>query len=444
MPDEKAIEIINRTTRERPARRWVFWTLIITVVLLLLSMIPIGGEFWRREQVLDARREYVAAVQPVRARLAGVQDWPAWYRARLNGSEGCAEFQAWASRWGGYDGPGLEMHRELADACAERVEQSDRFEHPDPSPEALRKALQETLAAHDQAQALLHYDNLVGVPQMSDGVAQSDILAPSFALGVIYRRALFLQHFGDRDRVVAELQLLLNLYRRMARPEQYGAYVSTSVALNYICRIVEWLLPTGPLPPSVHAELRLAGARDPDLWRRIVHGELAYWAQLFADFDESELMRDPAGLGWFEWIDTSKDPRRNFEEFRNTRLAIGAWAAHMRAVLSWADAPVVSPATITDVIAFGGWPVMFNAEASYQLWLQRAAAASELRQLEATGTPLHATKWSAGMFPDILAEWRDGVTRVQYKPGPHRFHVSSAPDAEFDEHVPPLILTPVR
>ncbi|MBX3473702.1 MAG: hypothetical protein KF754_04910 [Planctomycetes bacterium] len=444
MPDEKAIEIINKTTRERPARRWLFWTLIITVVMLLLSMIPIGGEFWRREQVLDARREYVAAVQPVRARFAGVQDWRAWYRARMIGSEGCAEFQAWTTRWGDLDGPGGSPWNSVEWAVDERLQTEPVLEQADPDTDTLQHFLSSTQAAHDQAQFLLRYDNLVGVPNMQDGVALSSILRPVLALNVIYRRALFLEYSGDRDGVVAELLVLLNVYRRMARPEHLGSYASTSAALNSICRIVEWLVQTGPLPPTIHTELRLAGKRDADFWRRMADGELAYVAQIFRDFDEPEFMRDPAGLGWFEWIDTSEDPGRNFEEFRNAGQDTSAWAAYMRALLSWADAPVVSPATAPQAIDFGGWPGMFNTEARVQLWLQRVGAASELRQLEAKGIPLHAATLPAGEFPDVQAAWRDGVMRVQYKPGPHRLHVSSAPDAEFDEHVPPLILTPVR
>lgn len=444
MPDEKAIEVLNKATRERPARRWVFWTLAIAAVLLLFSMVPVGGEFWRRDQVLEARREYAAALQPVRARFAGVQDWPAWYRARLSGTEGCAEFQVWVQHWGEYDGPALLRYMHLYNAVEERINRRDPLEHSDPSPDALRRALQETLTAHDQAQALLRYDNLVGVPSMENGVARSDILARILALNVICTRALFLQYLGEREGVVAELQLLLNLYRRMARPEHLGAYVSTSAALNYICRIVEWLVPTGPLPPAAHAELRLAGAGEANFWRRLAEGELAYLAQINRDFDESEFISDPSGMGWFEWVDTSKDPGRNFEEFRNAGLGTRGTAAYMRALLSWADAPVVSPTTATDAIVSGGWQSMFDRDALYQLWLQRVSAASELRQLEASGTPLHTTTLPTGEYPAIQAVWRDGAMRVQYKPGPHRKLFSDVPDDEFDEHEPPLVLTPAR
>jgi hypothetical protein len=260
MPDEKVIEQINSATRGKPSRRWVLWLMVAGLVLVVLAAIVFGAEAWRMHAVNRAYSELDSVGAEVCAHFGENVDWAEWYRKRMTGSDGSAELRAWAEKWQETDLAIPGRNTELQFAVEERIQEAPEFAYPEPDKAEVRAAIDASAALVAEARSLLKYDNLLGVPDLSQGFPRFEVLAWFGTTGAIETRVQFQTLLNDRQGALADLELLFELAARMKSPSSLIDYMVAIGVESMALRGAERLLTTGPIPQALLEKANLCRA----------------------------------------------------------------------------------------------------------------------------------------------------------------------------------------
>ena len=279
----------------------------VAILLLLMVASPflyiLSLECWRQYDISRAKDEFKRDLQTAIAPYQGVEDWPSWYRAKVEGNWGGDKYSAWCNDavHGPHASPKLDF--ELEAAIVERLKGRTPFEYADPDPLALQAFIDDSDVMASRADNLLRFDDLGGIPTF-DGVPSWPILEPLLAMGMLVQRIQVLtfqtryseawNELGRLWEILARLRTCSSVAEYMVRVGAEGMFHS---AFADLCRdstppgeAGDWF----PMPPPI------------DHTQELFDCEGAYLAQLLGDVDWDtawdEFDDDDGNEAWFAWV----------------------------------------------------------------------------------------------------------------------------------------------
>jgi hypothetical protein len=294
--------VSGRPRKQRLGKLFIILSLIGVVVVLAA-----GAFTWRQVQLGSAKQELRDEVDALQAQFAGVDDWKQWYLNRLQGDWGGDAYVAWCrsleARSGLSTTPGWADSSWLESSLNGRASVG-----PAPTEAELREFLDATAAFAGDADALLHFDDLSGVPEFTDDQPTFPFMDEIAALNVLMIRAQVYAHLGESAAAWAEWRRLAGITERMRADAALLEYLLNVSKRKMTANTFELLAARLRTPEGITAYSKPEIA--PDRLAECMRLESAYIHQYYA-----------RGFNWDdpgdEWED-SFSPRLHQDEATDT------------------------------------------------------------------------------------------------------------------------------
>lgn len=382
-------------------------------VLTAVFVLPFIVECWRQNDIRLARNEIRAEAEHVAALFEDVDDFPAWYRARLKGRDGTTEFRSLCeSETPDIDNSLGRINKEHEWEMAAFWRDGTRPENP-PDQYLLDEFIATSLKYQNEMAALRRFDCLLGVPDC-EGESVS-MIAPIHWFNVLHTRILALC-WRDRRAEAAETAVIsMELAARMRQP---GNLVEGLVARSVFG------LASGDIE-SLGSRMRFDAGQLRRLqrclmsveldFRQFVEAEFAHAAMTYRrdgiDWDNNPLLdhSSSAWFGWYlnreSWQERCMRFRRPAQEAREMAEPLRTWRPMIDALRNGSELP--------EQLGYG-----FNLESvkalrgsSRRFIEQRLRAFAAVRLAQAEGVAWEEISLDAQAFPDVkLTRGKDEIT----------------------------------
>ncbi|MCB9936168.1 MAG: hypothetical protein H6840_10795 [Planctomycetes bacterium] len=330
-----------------------------------------------------------AARTEAREFLGNPADWQSWYEARIEGSEGCAEFRNWCAATANLDDSLGLRAGDLIDRIGPDPSDATAIEQT-----AVQSFLADTQAASAKAAGLLAYDNLTGVPAITDGMPDYSVIDTLNACKVLTARVYAHAWLGDMDAAWRECATLLQLASRMRLPSSLVEYM-VNVAVECLAHQAFVQLCRQACPPAGFDALYPAKLPQ-DLTVSLLESELAFAAQM-PEYDEQMFAnfgpQPSAGGSPLDKLLNRRDSSDAIVE------SVNDWAGYLRLTIQYVrasrdGAAPPKPNTTAESI----WRHPDTGRWQLACARLRANLAFSMRRAEAGGTPLLSYKPDSSVY----------------------------------------------
>lgn len=253
-----------------------------TLLLLLVTAILIGAGIValkllspRTDKQL-AVEEYNSARKVAAEYLGEVNDWPAWYRSRIKGTEACDAFRSWYAKAAKLEDR-LHVNPADIDMNVGNDLRGEKSFGSLPSREQAREFMQLTGPFSAELEPLLQYDALTGIPEFENELPQGSPLPLLTAMRIVTGRALILAWFGDMDEAWRECLRVIRLAKRLQHASTMFEYMIVTAAQRLAFQAFSTLCATGCPPPEFDQFIPIP--LPPDNTIDVFEKELAYIVQ---------------------------------------------------------------------------------------------------------------------------------------------------------------------
>lgn len=327
-PDETIIRVLADATRDRPSRRR---SLLITLplgVLLLLVLAVLAVEGWRQSRINAAEERAMQAMAAIRADYANVGDWPGWYKSRVKGTRGDAEFRAWVER-----ANARHSDTDLSEVLS-GLEHRLLGESPEGTPltdDELRRFIAAAATTAAELDEVVVYDGVTGIPPFENGLPAIDVLQQITAIKAMCARCLALACQGQLDAAWRDIERLFKLAQRVQDACTLIEFMVNIAIESLVHQTFQQVCAVSAPPESLGAYFPWPDA--PDRLTEIAELEAVFSAQVMPGADDrAEYVGDGHSRGWFRWFDPTESPTNWPDEFTREATALDEVATYLQAV----------------------------------------------------------------------------------------------------------------
>ncbi|MBK8206608.1 MAG: hypothetical protein IPK87_07390 [Planctomycetes bacterium] len=327
-PNEKIIRVLADATRDRPARRR---SLLITVplgILLLLVLSILAVEGWRQSRISAAEDRAKQAVADIRADYASIGDWPGWYRGRVKGTRGDAEFRAWVGR-----ASSRHIDEDVSEVLfgLEHRLLGELPEGTQLSSVELRKFVETAAPTATELDEILVFDGVTGVPSFENGLPTIGVLQRISAIKVLCARCLALAGLGQFESAWRDIERLFKLVQRVQDACTLIEYMVNCAIEGLVHATFQQVCAVGAPPDSLGIYFPWPDA--PDRLTELVELEAVFAAQMPPNADAlAEYFGNDHSRRWFRWFDPTTTPSSWPHEFTREARDLDEFATYVQAV----------------------------------------------------------------------------------------------------------------
>ncbi len=299
MPDDETKREDFLSATPQPTRRGKLF--VILSLIGVLVVLALGVFTWRAVRLGAAKQDLRNEVESLQAEFAGVDDWQAWYVKRVPGKWGGDAYLKWCRtrevRTGMDTNPDWDTTMVLEDTLYGReLKFGER-----PSDADLRAFLASTSAFASDADVLLQYDDLSGVPELVDGEPKFFLVETISALNVLKYRADAYACLGEWHHAWNEWKRLASLTDRMRTSGALIEYMVNAGMRGISAASFELLAAGSAIPESVtrYTKPEVAPNRLADL----AQSELAFMAVCLAGMPDWEEQSESFGAFYMDDVD---------------------------------------------------------------------------------------------------------------------------------------------
>ncbi|MCA8918047.1 MAG: hypothetical protein KDB68_05465 [Planctomycetes bacterium] len=315
-PDEKAVETLSASSRDRkPGGKWRVIILVTLTLVLLVSGSLVALESYRQAGINEKRAEFMFELSLAEARYADVKDWPQWYKDQLPADCVHAPFEEWVAH--------CEQGQEGRSQLAERINRADigadgsiLFDSPAPTVAELEKFIDDTEQLSSEAAELLQYQHLSILPPFENGLPSPN-WSPNMALRMLIQRSVVFRYLGLWEKAWNDATTAMRLYQRWDYPTSYADALTSLVIETYAHETISAMVSVRTPPLAVLRGWLEQPSPPTDYGRRLlelVYADTPQYMKGFDADDEESWKWFSESTSWFDYM----NPRLDWEERKAT------------------------------------------------------------------------------------------------------------------------------